>query len=186
MTNHRQRYYAIVIMNAPTILSHHTINEIATKSVEGLSQKVIANDLDIHQTTVSKYSNKPEVKELTQRLRETLQQRHTAKFIKRVVKNEKHISRLSDYALGLTNDNPTRYKDIQDIEKAIARTDKTGLAILKGVGILDTNTIRFGDDNSVNVTVSPAFQQFIDFRTNDNNGEEQLKTVDIKVSDGDK
>lgn len=161
------------------VLDHNTKSYINVKCAEGLPQTVIAKHLDISQSAVSKHLAKPESKALTQRLRETLQQRHVHKFISRVVKTEKIASQLNDYALGLSDTNNTKYKDIDDIEKVLTRVDKTGLAILKGVGILDTNTIHFGDniDNSTKV-MSSAYMQFIDFQadngykddeTNENN-----------------
>lgn len=45
--------------------------------------------------------------------------------------------------------------------------DKTNLNLLKAVDIFPSNTmVRIGDDNSQHLTViSPAFQQFLDFQT---------------------
>lgn len=164
------------------VLDQVTINKAVQANVEGKPQTVIAKELGVSQNAISKHLRKPANIALAQRLRETLQRRHVHKFISRVVKTEKIASQLNDYALGLADINDTKYKDIEDIEKMLTRVDKTGLAILKGVGILDTNTIHFGDniDNSDNRVMSNAYMQFIDFQadngykddeTNENNAE---------------
>lgn len=161
----------------------HKINLIASEDAKGTSQTVIAKQLNVAQSTVSRQLAKPEVKELSQRLRDALQSRHVHKFISRVVKEAKVANNVSDYMLGLSNDNPTRIETIEEAEKFLTRMDKTGLAIAKGVGILDTNTIRIGDDNSVSVTVSPAFQAYIAFQTSPQNGEYQEEIKEARVSD---
>ena len=67
--------------------------------------------------------------------------------------------------------------------------DKTNLNILKlasedGVGIFPTNTIRFGDDNSQHLTVvSPAFQQFLDFQSNNQDNSQVIDTQGDNVDD---
>ncbi len=168
------------------VLKGYTEREkhIINRNAEGISQTIIANELNISQPAVSKQLLKPEIKELSQRLREALQKRHVHKFIARVTKAEKMASKVNDYALGLSDDNPTRYESIEDQEKFLARMDKTGLAIAKGVGILDTNTIRFGDDNSQNITVvSPAFQQYIDYQSNNPDNTQAIDTKGDNVDD---
>ena len=169
-------------MISDKIKGNHLENHIITKTLEGVPQRTIAKELNTSQTTISHYINKPEIKSLTQRLRNTLQQKHVHKFIARVVKTEKQAAKVNDYALGLTNDNPTRYESIDEQEKLLTRCDKTGLNILKGVGILDTNTMHVGDTNTSNVTVvTPAFQQFIDFQAS----EHGVKHPNSEPIDGD-
>lgn len=157
------------------VLDQNTIHKVVQANVEGTPQTVIAKELGVSQTAISKHLNKQENKELAQRLRETLQKRHVHKFISRVVKTEKVASQLNDYALGLVDINNTKYKDVDDIEKLLTRVDKTGLAILKGVGILDTNTIHIGDNIQNNTKITAAFQNYLDYQS-DNNGDDNDNT----------
>jgi len=162
---------------------NNTKHEIESMHVEGMKQTEIARQLKISQPTVSQHLNKPEVKELTQRLKEALQKNHAHKFIRRVVKTEQQAGKLNDYVLGLSEDNPTRYETPEQIEKALSRVDKTGLGILKGVGILDSNTIHFGDNNTQTNVISPAFQDYLNFQ-NRQNEIESGDVIDITPSDG--
>ena len=68
--------------------------------------------------------------------------------------------------LGSSGTNETLYKTPEQIEKFLTRQDRTANAILRGVGILDSNTIHFGDNNiQENTVISASFQQFIDFQS---------------------
>jgi predicted transcriptional regulator len=166
-----------------TTINNNIINQIITLRAEGKTQNEIARLLNIAQPTVSVYSNKPEIKSVTEKLRETLQNKHTTRFTTRKIREEKKADLLSRIALGDEVDNKTMYQDVDSIEKFLARQDKSGLIIAKGVGILDTNTIRFGDDNSQHLTViSPSYQKFLDFQNNnpyDDDGNLKVKSKDL-------
>ncbi len=145
-------------------LSQNTKNHIVTKSAEGLPQTLIAKDLDISQSAVSKHLAKPESKQLTEKLQKRLQEKHTTRFIARTIKEEQEASKLSNYNLGLSDDNNSKFIEPEEIEKFLVRMDKKGIAIAKGVRILDTNTIHIGDDNSQTVVVTESYQKFLDFQ----------------------
>lgn len=176
--NTQLKYHTMIDNTPQKILTQNIKTEIVSQNAEGLTQPTIANNLDISQSSVSKHLAKPESKELSERLRDTLQKKHVHRFISRVVKTEKIAAQVNDYVLGLSDNNPTQYKDVDEIEKLLSRVDRTGLAILKGVGILDTSTIYLGNDNSQHLTVTPAFQGYLDYsskRKLDPEGEEIIE-----------
>ena len=148
----------------PVVITDYLKTKIITKSAEGMPQRHIAKQVNITQPAISNLLNKPEVKALTQRLKEALQEKYIHKFVARTVKEAKAASKLSDYALGITKTNDTLYKDVDQIEKYLTRMDRTGTTIAKGVGVLDTNTMYIGDDNSQHVTISAPYQEFLDYQ----------------------
>lgn len=174
------------VMDKPEkIILNHTETLVATEKAKGLSQKEIGNKLAITQSAVSRQLAKPEVKELTERLRNTLKERYVAKFIKRTVKEAKASSKLTDYMLGTSNDNKTRYETPEQIEKFLTRQDKTANAILRGVGILDSNTIHIGNTNTqINQVISPSYQAFLDFQSTQGGAEyPQDELIDVNSGD---
>ncbi len=161
-----------------TKISQDTINEIVTSSVKGKTQTLIAKELGIKQNTVSKYINKPENIELSEILKERLKKKYVTLFVNRKIKDEQQALKLSDYAYDPENvTNNTIYKTADEIEKNLSRQDKCGLKISEGTGILDSNTMRTGDDYSQHITISPSYQAFLDFQSMQDDN--KLQTIDV-------
>ncbi len=146
-------------------ITKNTINKMVSLNTEGLPQTKIAKKLNLNQSTVSKYINKPENKDLATILKDRLKNKYVTLFTARKIREEKQALELSNYASKPNEvNNETIYQSPEQIEKYLQRQDRSGLDIAKSTGILESNTIRFGDDNTQNIVISPAYQQFIDFQ----------------------
>lgn len=157
-------------------IDKNTINKMVSLSAEGKPQTVIARKLNVNQSTVSKYVNQPENKELEDVLKDRLREKYVTQFVARKERDEEEALKVTEYAYNPTTvENKTIYQTPDQIEKYLGRQDKCGLKIAEGTGVLKSNTIQFGDDNSQHLTVmSPSYQAFIDFqndRSHDDNKE---------------
>ncbi len=154
------------------------IHKIVEHQAEGMPQKTIAKTLNIATGSVSTHINKPDNKAKIETLRNKLQDQYGNKFVTRMIKEEEQAINLSNHAYNPKEvENKTLYQTPEQIELHLRRKDKTGIDVLKGTDILPSNTmVRFGDDNTQNITISASYQQFLDYQadkplTIDTNGD---------------
>ena len=139
----------------------HVKQEVINKLAIGEPQTSIAKQVGVDQSTISRFKEKNEEiieKEksnligLLPTAREYAQKRlHTGK-------------RLADIEADENRPNTTIYKEPKDITSAQKDIHKIATNILQISGILKPNTIQAGDDYSQHITISPSYQQFIDFQ----------------------
>ncbi len=135
--------------------------EVINKLASGESQNSIAGQVGVHRSTISRFKDKNEeiiekekssLIELLPTAREYAQKRlHTGK-------------RLADIEADENRPNTTIYKEPKDVTSAQKDIHKIATNVLQISGILKPNTIHVGDDNSQHVTISPSYQQFLDFQ----------------------
>ncbi len=135
--------------------------EVIHKLAVGESQTAIAEKVGVHRSTISRFKEKNEEiieKEksnligLLPTAREYAQKRlHTGK-------------RLADIEADEKRPNTTIYKEPKDITSAQKDIHKIATNILQISGILKPNAILGGDDYSQHITISPSYQQFLDFQ----------------------
>ncbi len=154
-----------VLEKSPSINSYQK-NEIIDKLALEIPQRTIAKQYNAHQPNISKINseNKAEVdkrKQALQALAPNILEEFKYDCLTSI-ELSKHLYRPLEYT------NKTALQDNQDIiaHKNSLRTQK--VKILENTGIFDANAMfRFGDDNSQHITVvSPAFQQYIDYQSN--------------------
>jgi transcriptional regulator with XRE-family HTH domain len=154
------------VKKAPPVLDRITIEQIISLDTEGLTQPQIAKRLGISQGVVSKYLRKPEIKTLSDKLREKLQRKYVTLFTARKIRDEKQALELTDHAYNPDEIvNKTIYQTPEQIESFLNRQDKAGLKISQGTGILypqSLNQINF-NDNRQQTIISSAFQAFLDW-----------------------
>ena len=154
--------------------------EVINKLAIGESQTGIAKQVGVNQSTISRFKEKNEEiieKEksnligLLPTAREYAQKRlHTGK-------------RLADIEADENRPNTTIYKEPKDVISAQKDIHKMATNILQISGILSPNTIHLGDDNSQNITISPSYQAFLDFQSN--NLPDTTQPVDEVSDNGD-
>ena len=144
--------------------------EVIHKLAVGEPQTGIAKRLGVNQSTISRFKEKNE--ERIEKARHEIIAENIdgiQEGIKNDIENNKKLSIEFKESSNITSEK-VAYKS--SVQKNIIKP------LLEKVGIYPSNTIHIGDDNSQNITISPAFQDYIDFQNSRNDGEEQ---EEIKV-----
>ncbi len=154
-----------------TQITTHSKKAIVEKLALEIPQTQIAKQHNLSQSRVSLINT--ENKEIIESRKKELQA-----LTPSILEEFKHDCMISkELSLHLhrpkENKNETALKDNADIISYKKSLASTKIKILENTGILEANTIRFGDDHSQHLTISPSYQAFLDYQSN----QEEIKEI---------